>query len=166
MALGILCQQFPRSIQMGVFPNAGKNIQHFASVWLRVLRAVGSEERQTICAREINQFAIDLLLPTNEMPLDFNEDIFASKDIDQKSRAILCILGSTGCQPVVCGSLPQTWNESPRAWRNCVRQAAGRYRLAACAPQAKERNQSIGKLRELAPTYCALPFLAAQMCLG
>src|SRR5207249_3276210 len=86
MALGILCQQFPRSIQMGVFPNAGKNIQHFASVWLRVLRAIGSEERQTICAREINQFAIDLLLPTNEMPLDFNKDIFASTDIDQKPR--------------------------------------------------------------------------------
>src|SRR5438552_16430207 len=88
MALGILCQQFPRSIQMGVFPNAGKNIQHFASVWLRVLRAIGSEERQTICAREINQFAIDLLLPANELPLAFNENIFASKDVDQKSRAI------------------------------------------------------------------------------
>src|SRR5207237_6401113 len=93
MALGILCQQFPRSIQMGVFPNAGKNIQHFASVWLRVLRAIGSEERQTICAREINQFAIDLLLPTNEMPLDFNKDIFASTDIDQKSRAIRRFVG-------------------------------------------------------------------------
>src|SRR5215470_18033096 len=28
--------------------------------------------------------------------------------------------GSTGCQPVVCGSLPQTCNETPHAWRNCV----------------------------------------------
>src|SRR5437773_12312903 len=124
MALGILCQQFPRSIQMGVFPNAGKNIQHFASVWLRVLRAIGSEERQTICAREINQFAIDLLLPTNEMPLDFNEDISASNGIDHKSRAILCILASTGCQPVRCGGLPQTGNDSPRAASTPGRQAS------------------------------------------
>src|SRR5881397_2028341 len=46
--------------------------------------------------------------------------------------------GSTGCQPVVCGSLPQTCNETPREWRNCVRQAAGRDRLAACAPRNPE----------------------------
>ncbi len=39
------------------------------------------------------------------------------------------LLGSTGCQPVVCGSLPQT---------SSVRQAAGRGRLAACAPQNHE----------------------------
>ena len=35
-------------------------------------------------------------------------------------------LGSAGCQPAVCGSLPQTF---------FARQAAGRDRLAACAPQ-------------------------------
>src|SRR5437867_4937372 len=145
MALGILCQQFPRSIQMGVFPNAGKNIQHFASVWLRVLRAIGSEERQTICAREINQFAIDLLLPTNEMPLDFNENIFASKDIDQKPRVILrsaCILPNT----------------------SFVRQDAERCPLEAGAPE--KYYQTLRELQELAPTYCALPFLAVQMRLG
>ena len=39
------------------------------------------------------------------------------------------LLGSTGCQPVVCGSLPQTFS---------VRQAAGRSRRDACAP----RNES------------------------
>jgi error-prone DNA polymerase len=43
--------------------------------------------------------------------------------------------GSTGCQPVVCGSLPQTSSHLARAQLPGVRQAAGRYRLAACAPQ-------------------------------
>jgi error-prone DNA polymerase len=43
--------------------------------------------------------------------------------------------GSTGCQPVVCGSLPQTSSHSARAHTPGVRQAAGRYRLAACTPQ-------------------------------
>jgi len=51
-----------------------------------------------------------------------------------KGLVALFGLGSTGCQPVVCGSLQQTCNETPREWRNCVRQAAGRDRLAACAP--------------------------------
>ncbi len=45
------------------------------------------------------------------------------------------ILGSTGCQPVVCGSLPQTFVDPACADTQSVRQAAGRNRLAACAPQ-------------------------------
>ncbi len=47
-------------------------------------------------------------------------------------------LGSTGCQPVVCGSLPQTSFHPRRANTQSVRQAAGRDRLAACAPQNAE----------------------------
>src|SRR5437868_6160689 len=47
-------------------------------------------------------------------------------------------LGSTGCQPVVCGSLPQTSFHSARPDTQSVRQAAGRDRLAACAPQNAE----------------------------
>jgi error-prone DNA polymerase len=39
------------------------------------------------------------------------------------------LLGSAGCQPAVRGSLPRT---------SCVRQAAERGRLAACAPQTEE----------------------------
>jgi error-prone DNA polymerase len=45
-------------------------------------------------------------------------------------------LGSTGCQPVVSGSLPQTSYGSVRDREDSVRQAAGRDRLAACAPQS------------------------------
>ena len=45
------------------------------------------------------------------------------------------LLGSAGCQPAVCGSLPQTstkpWRENVRS----VRQDAGCNRQAACAPQ-------------------------------
>jgi error-prone DNA polymerase len=48
-------------------------------------------------------------------------------------------LGSTGCQPAVCSSLPQTTFHPNRVntFQN-VRQAAGRDRLAACAPQKTE----------------------------
>src|SRR5438045_2078816 len=58
-------------------------------------------------------------------------------ELAQFAKGLMALFGSgsTGCQPVVCGSLPQTRSETPCAWRNCVRQAAGRDRLAACAPQ-------------------------------
>jgi error-prone DNA polymerase len=59
-------------------------------------------------------------------------------ELPQFAKGLVILLGSTGCQPVVCGSLLQTWNEAPRGWRNCIRQAAGRDRLAACAPQNSE----------------------------
>jgi error-prone DNA polymerase len=49
-------------------------------------------------------------------------------------------LGSTGCQPVVCGSLPETSFHPARADIQSVRQAAGRDRLAACAPQNSEHR--------------------------
>ena len=45
-------------------------------------------------------------------------------------------LGSAGCQPAVCGSLPQTSLGITRKSNRSVRQAAGRGRLAACAPQS------------------------------
>src|SRR5438067_393161 len=44
-------------------------------------------------------------------------------------------LGSAGCQPAVCGSLPQTSATRVGKCDDSVRQAAGRGRLAACAPQ-------------------------------
>src|SRR5213594_1603762 len=117
-------------------------------------------------ARKINQFAINAFLAANEMPLDFNKNISKPESINKKPRAIFCVLGSTGCQSVVCGTLPQTWNETPRVWRNCVRQAAGRDRLAACAPQSEERDQSLRKLRQFIPSHSAFSFLAPQMRLG
>src|SRR5262249_16577697 len=49
-------------------------------------------------------------------------------------------LGSTGCQPVVCGSLPRTSSNHAHALAPGVRQAAGPYRLAACAAQNTENR--------------------------
>jgi len=94
MAFGISRQQFPSGIEMSVFTNAGKNIQHLTSVRFRVLHAICGDERQAICAGEINQFAIDAVLAAKEMPLNFNENIFTTKRINQKSRAIRECLGS------------------------------------------------------------------------
>ena len=50
---------------------------------------------------------------------------------------LLYLLGSAGCQPAVCGSLPQTSSGVARTLGRSVRQAAGRGRLAACAPPGR-----------------------------
>ena len=59
------------------------------------------------------------------------------KELPQFAGGLVAFLrlGSAGCQPAVCGSLPQTSFNSARAHKPGVRQAAGRDRLAACAPQ-------------------------------
>jgi len=49
-------------------------------------------------------------------------------------------LGSTGCQPVASGSLPDALSVCTLGVKRCLRQAAANYRLAACAPQSKEGN--------------------------
>ena len=54
MAFGILRKQFPCSIQMGVFANAGEHIQDLASVRLGMLHTVCSDERQLMRAGEID----------------------------------------------------------------------------------------------------------------
>jgi hypothetical protein len=82
MPFGISRQQFSSGIKMSVFTNACENIQYLASVRFRVLNAVCGDERQAICAGEINQFAIDAILAANEIPLDFYKHIFAAEDID------------------------------------------------------------------------------------
>ena len=45
--------------------------------------------------RKSDKLAIDPFLAANEMPLDFNENIFAAESVDQKLRAICERLGST-----------------------------------------------------------------------
>src|SRR5205807_5146342 len=63
----------------------------------------------------------------------------------RKTRRATLSLGSAGCQPAVPGSLPRTLRHRMILARRCyrcgahtaVRQAAGRSRLAACAPQTK-----------------------------
>jgi len=58
-------------------------------------------------------------------------------ELPQFAEGLIAFLGwgSAGCQPAVCSSLPQTSFNSARAHKPGVRQAAGRDRLAACAPQ-------------------------------
>ena len=82
MAFGILREQFAGGIKMRVFANTGENIQNFASVRLGVLHTVCSDERQSMRARQIDQFSINAFFAANEMALKFNKNVFAAEGID------------------------------------------------------------------------------------
>src|SRR6266481_6217084 len=84
MTLGILGEQFAGGVVIRVFANAGENVQHLASVRLRVLHAVCGDERQAMSARKRDQFSIDAVFAANEVPLKFDKNIFPAEDIDQK----------------------------------------------------------------------------------
>jgi hypothetical protein len=94
MPLAVAGEKFSDGIEMRVLANAGENIDDLAAVRGRILDAVRSEKRQMITVRQIDQPTIDLFFAADEVPLKFNENIFAAESIDKKLRAISKILGS------------------------------------------------------------------------
>src|SRR5207249_10993478 len=64
-----------------------------ATVHRRRFPAFSCQERQSASACQIDQFAISSFFTPNEMPLNFNENIFASKRVDQTSGAIRSFVG-------------------------------------------------------------------------
>jgi hypothetical protein len=171
MPFGIFGQQSASSIEMGVLANAGENIQHLASVRLRILHAIRGEKRQSICARKMNEFAINAFLTANEMSLNFDENIFAAKRVDQKSGAVSKTLGSARVSRTGEGVLAiANFFDRSKSMMNCefferlFRRDTETSTRDACAPQ--NGDQPFSELRELIPSHCACAFFAAQMRLS
>src|SRR5438105_14539294 len=99
MTLRVLCQQFAGGIEMRVLADAGENIDDLTAIGLCVLHPICRQDRQSIMSRQIDKFGVQAFFAPQKMSLDFNEDVFPTKNIDQKLRAICNILGSTGCWP-------------------------------------------------------------------
>src|SRR5437588_5971635 len=115
---------------MGVLADAGENIEHFAAGRFRVLNAVRRDDRQSIRPGKIDQLSIDLLFAAKEMPLNLDENIFATEHIDEKSRAILRILGSAGAFACTVRRLAER--------REISGEGAGNNTRGACAPRSKK----------------------------
>ena len=90
------------------------------------------------------------------MPLELNENIFATKHADQESRAIRDSLGSARVSRVGEGVLAIV-----NFFERLFRRDAETSTRDACAPQ--KGDQPFHKLRQFIPTHCALSFFAAQM---
>src|SRR5437762_622639 len=102
---------------MGVLTDAGKHVEHLAAAGCGVLHAIRRDERQMMLFRELNQLAIDALLAADEVALDFDIDVLTPKRFDCPLHALHRALGSTGCQPVASGSLPDAFATTPRTRR-------------------------------------------------
>src|SRR4030095_810647 len=107
MTFGIFREQFAGGIQMRVFANTGENIQYFTSVRLGILHTVCSDERQSMCARQIDQFSINAFCAANEMALKCNKNIFAAECVDYKPGPVWNCLGSAGASPALFGAPPR-----------------------------------------------------------
>src|SRR5471032_3392410 len=96
MSFRVLAEQFARSIEMGVFADAGKNIERLPAVRTGILHTVCSDNLQPVIFRQIRELPIDPVFTAEEVPLDLDKDILAPEEVDKKLRAFRRILGSAG----------------------------------------------------------------------
>jgi len=94
MSLGVSCQECSGHIQMRVFANAGEDIENLSPVRLGVLHAIRGQDRQSILRGKIDKFTVHPFFAANEMPLEFDKNIFVPESVDKKLRAIRRISGS------------------------------------------------------------------------
>ena len=126
---------------MGVFADAGKNIEHLTAVRSRRTARHWSREAGDDNLGQVDQLPVDLFFAANEVPLNFDVDIVAPKRIDQKLCARSAELWGAHAARVrirrlaanffVHGSVLST---------EFVRRAAERSTRAACAPQEFPRR--------------------------
>ena len=94
-----------------------------------------------MCACQIDQFAVDAFFTPNEMPLNFNENIFAAKRVEQQFRPVCEILESArvsraNASPARTEGVLAIANFSERLFRRDAETST----RDACAPRSKERD--------------------------
>src|ERR1041385_3912217 len=114
MAFAVLRQELTGRIEVGVSADASEDVEHFPTVRLRVLNPIGSQDRQSIMRRKIDKFAVNPFFATNEMPLEFDEHIFAPESVNKELRAIRGSLGSARVSRAGFGVPPKRSSKSSR----------------------------------------------------
>src|SRR6266446_679533 len=151
MALAVSRAQLAGNIKMGVLANAGENIENLASVGLRVLHAIGGQDRQSIMSGKINKLPVHSFFAAQKMTLNLNVNIFATERVDEKLCAGSETLGSAHASRAGDGALAiANFFFAGSSWQ-------------VCTPQSKERDQPFGEFRQFAPLHGAHSFFAAEM---
>src|SRR5438270_6726408 len=99
MSFGVSAQELAGGIEMGVLADTSENVEDLAAVRVRVPHAIGRDDWQAKLFREIAKPLIDPIFAAQEMALNFDDDVIAAEDVDEKPRAIHGTLGSARCQP-------------------------------------------------------------------
>src|SRR5205085_7562342 len=113
MALGILGEEFARGIEMGVFADAGENVEDLAAIAARVSDAVCGDDGQAMLFCQIAELLVHALFAADEMALDFDVNIFAAEGVDKTLRAIRWTLGGARAPLLNSGSSLHFTAQSP-----------------------------------------------------
>src|SRR5438876_665729 len=127
---------------MGVLANAGKNIERLPAVWTGVLHTIRRDEGQPEFRSEIDQLFIYAIFVAQEVPLDLDEEIVATEDVDKKLHAIGGIPGSAralACRIRRLAGCITNVGESPQTGRFSG-VGAGNSTRGACAPRSQKRH--------------------------
>ena len=83
MAFGVLGKEFAGGIEMGVFADAGEDVENLAAVRARILDAVRRDHTQAMLFRQIAELLVHALFAAKKMPLNFDVDVFAAEGVDK-----------------------------------------------------------------------------------
>ncbi len=83
IALRVTREQSPSCGQRSMIANRSKNVAEFALAGGRIANAIGCQKRKFQCACDFDCRAITGFLLAMKMPLQFDIDIFAPKDLNQ-----------------------------------------------------------------------------------
>ena len=94
---------------MGVFADAGKNVEHFAAGRGGMLHTVGREQRKPMMLRQLDQVAVDTFFAPDEMSLQLDINAIGCKSFEQPLQAVVIVLRSTGRWPAAPGGSPDAF---------------------------------------------------------
>src|SRR5947209_1620683 len=90
MAFAVAREEFACGGERGVMVHAGEDVEYLAFVCVGVADAIRGEQRQLVCSGECGGGLIALFFFTEEMALQFNEDMVYAEDVHETFEAALC----------------------------------------------------------------------------
>src|SRR4029450_4985409 len=116
---------------MGVFADAGKNVEHFAAGRGGMLHTVGREQGEMMVLRQVDQLAVDPFFAPHEMALEVDVNAAAPKSVEQPLRAVHW-LGSARVSRAGDGVPPSRTFRGVRdlGTTPCSRQSSSRWNTA------------------------------------
>ncbi len=88
MSFRVLAQELARRIEMGVFADAGEDVEDLPADRARVPHPIGRDDRQATLFRQIAEGLIDPIFAAQEMALNLDADVVATEDVDKRLRAL------------------------------------------------------------------------------
>src|SRR5450432_3660908 len=155
---------------MGVFADAGKNVEHFATQRRGVLHAVGREQRETVVLGEIDQLAVYPLFTAHEVPLQLDINLVRAKSVEQSSHAVSWLGSARVSRAGRAVPARQTFLHASLALKSSIirkvrdSEDAVASTRDACATQ--QCDQPGGEFGQFFPPHRAVSLCAAQMRLG